>query len=285
MKTITLSDHTGSQVQRLRDARTAEPRAKWSRYQEQLNEFNECRAGIKKSLKDAMVNRKPWQFTTALFQWITVGKRPVPPVLMYRPPSDQECAFVAGNEGEALVLSALESSLGDEWTVIRGYKNNKGETDLIAIGPAGIAALEVKHLNAVVHCHQDRWWKDKYDNYGNLVEQGGAIEDNGGRSPSRQVNEAADALEAYLAKRGLAYRIIRVVVLSSPKSAYGSMSEVTVDCIRKLEDLNLLSACSLGGYKLSSARVERIASLIQQDHDFHFAHRKRKKEQLQAIPV
>ncbi len=60
-------------------------------------------------------------------------------------------------------------------------------------GPEGIAAIEIKHLNGVIHCRRDRWRRDKYDNYGNMVERGVAIQDRGGRSPSRQVNEVADA--------------------------------------------------------------------------------------------
>jgi hypothetical protein len=285
LKTIILSDHTRDQVLQFEAARAAEQRGNWSRYQDQLNRYYECRARVRQSLKDAWANRKPWQLIKAVFEWMAVRRRPVPQLMQMRPPSDRECAVAAGNQGEALVLRALEIALNDEWTVLRGYRNNMGEVDLIAVGPDGIAALEVKHVNGEIHCCQDQWWKDKWDNYRNLVEHGTVIQDRGGRSPSRQVNEVTDALEEFLAKRGLPYRIIRIVVLTHPKSEYGCMSELTVNWVCRLVDLNLPLACAVGRYKLCGAEIARAVSLIQKDHEFHRASLQRKRERVSTIAV
>jgi hypothetical protein len=264
-------------------ARTAEQDANWNNYQNQLAQYHENRANAGRSLKDVWMARSPWQLIKAVIGWITVGRQPVPQLIQISPPSNNECAMAAGNLGEDLVLKALAYALNDEWTVLKGYRNNKGEVDLIAVGPDGIAALEVKHLNGEIHCCGDNWWKDKFDRFGNLVECQVPIRDRGARSPSRQVNEVADALEQFLAKHGTARRIVRIVVLSNQKSTYGGMSEISVNWITRLDDLNLSNACSVGGYKLACTEIARAVSLIQKDHEFHRELLDRKRDRVRAI--
>ena len=108
---------------------------------------------------------------------------------------------MAGIAGEQLVATELGRALDDDWTLLRGYRNRRGEIDQLLLGPRGLFAIEVKNLNATVHVDGDRWRADKYDNYGNLVEQR-PVADRMGRSPSVQLNEPADDLERFLAERG-----------------------------------------------------------------------------------
>ena len=62
-------------------------------------------------------------------------------------------------------------ALGDDWVLMRGYRNKLGEIDHLLFGPGGLVAIEVKNINGTVHCEGDKWRVDKYDRYGNLVEQ------------------------------------------------------------------------------------------------------------------
>ena len=117
-----------------------------------------------------------------------------------------------------------------------------------------------------MHVDGDRWRADKYDRYGNLVEQR-VIADRMGRSPSVQLNEPADDLERFLAGRGQPAEVQRVVILTHPRSRLGTVRNPTV------------LACPLAGYALdlaeaSASRLDRaqraaIADLIQRDHAFH----------------
>jgi len=79
--------------------------------------------------------------------------------------------------------------------------------------------------------------------------------------------------------------IFPIVVLSTPNSAYGSMSEVTVDSVRKLEDLNFRFICSLGGDKLGRVEAERTDSLILRGHESHSVHQKRERAGFEAIAL
>ena len=86
--------------------------------------------------------------------------------------SDQEAILAAGMTGEQTVATELGAVLGDEWVLLRGYRNRRGEIDHILLGPRGMFAIEVKHRNATVDISGDQWRFRKYDRYGNLVEEG-----------------------------------------------------------------------------------------------------------------
>ena len=102
-----------------------------------------------------------------------------------------------GRARRATVANELGRALGDDWVLLRGYKNSSGEIDHLLLGPGGLFAMEVKHRNATVYVDGDEWRFEKYDRFGNLVEEG-RITDRGGRSPSRQVNDSADTLQRFL---------------------------------------------------------------------------------------
>jgi hypothetical protein len=110
-------------------------------------------------------------------------------------------------------MAELGRALNDDWTLLRGYRNNRGEIDHILLGPRGVFAIEVKHRNATVQVNGDDWQFDKYDRYGNLVERG-RIADRGGRSPSRQLNEPVAELERFLRSRREPVTIGRIVMLT-----------------------------------------------------------------------
>jgi hypothetical protein len=168
--------------------------------------------------------------------------------------------------GEDLIAAQLGRALGDDWTLLRGYRNRRGEIDDLLLGPRGLFAIEVKNLNATVHVDGDRWRADKYDNYGNLVEQW-TITDRKGRSPSQQVNESADELERFLHERGQQIAIQRVVVLTHRRSRLGPSRHPTVHVGTSTDDVLRLVHDSPG--ELGDRQQAEIGRLIRRDHDFH----------------
>jgi hypothetical protein len=182
---------------------------------------------------------------------------------------DREQIWAAGNDGEELVLNELKRRLTPTWTLLKGYLNHKGEIDLVAVGPSGIVAMEVKNVSGIVHCNGDEWSRDKYDNYGNLVQCGVPIKDKGGRAPSRQLNEPADALQAFLYRQGMPANILRVVVLAHNSSEIGNVQNKTVDRICTLRDLDLPAFCRGRCTENSTADIEKAIALIRQDHAYN----------------
>ena len=206
---------------------------------------------------------------------------PVPPARPGRParpfrsaavtaPSDTEEKLAAGVAGEQQAARDFGRVLGDDWVLVRGYCNKRGEIDHLLLGPPGLIAVESKHLNATVYCDGDDWRFEKFDRAGNLVERG-SLSDRGGRSPSIQLNEPADMLEEFLSTRAGKVSVLRVVLLTHPGSRRGTCRKPTVHIVT--------SATLLAGQLndmppvLSASQRARLEELIARDHRFHQARR------------
>ncbi len=214
MRVVELSDHPGTLLRETRLRSDAVAQRERSRYEDALAQHH------------ARVQRAAWQrdLARAEHRWsawlrgVFAARRerrgaPEPPPAGNRP--DQVGILMAGVEGEQLVAAGLARVLDDEWTLIRGYRNRRGEIDHLLLGPRGLIAIEGKHRNATVHCAGDHWWYTKFDKYGNAVDRG-ELTDQRGRSPSQQVNEPAAQLEDFLRSRGHAVAIQRFVLLTHP---------------------------------------------------------------------
>jgi hypothetical protein len=188
-------------------------------------------------------------------------RAPRPPAAA--PSTDREQILAAGVAGEQSVAAGLGRVLGADWTLLRGYRNGRGEIDHLLIGPAGLAAIESKHRNATVSCAGDRWWFVKYDNYGNQVERG-ELGDRRGRSPSQQLNQPAAALEGYLRGRGQDVAIERFVLLTHPRSRIGSLSRPTVQVSTSVEQV--ARQLGRGPAVLSAGRRAELERLITAHH-------------------
>ena len=172
-----------------------------------------------------------------------------------------------GQSGEDAVAAFFAKTLSDEWTLIRGYKNRKGELDGLLVGPRGIHALEIKNLKGTVHCDGDTWVRDKRDRWGNQVLFAAPISDHGGRSPSQQVNEAADVLEGFLQRTMPLVRIRRCVVFSSPEAEFGEMKDPTVDALL-LSRGDLATMFDRETFNMTAPEVERTIRQIERDHRY-----------------
>jgi hypothetical protein len=186
------------------------------------------------------------------------------------PQSRAEESIAAGMSGERAVEASLGRTLGDEWVLLRGYHNRGGEIDHLLAGPGGLLAIEVKNLNATVHVNGDTWLAFKYDRYGNLVEQR-PVTDRRGRSPSMQVNAAADELEKFLGRRSQPVTIRRAVILAHERSKVGNLKNPTVTVTTATAPLVKMITGSHD--PIPASRVTEIERLIRQDHDFHAARR------------
>ena len=182
-------------------------------------------------------------------------------------PTDEEARLAAGAAGERLVAEELGRMLDGQWTLLRGYRNRRGEIDHVLLGPRGLFAIEVKNQNATIDCHGDQWWSTKYDKYGNPVGPRQPMADRRGRSPSVQLNEPASQLADFLYSRGHPVAIRRIVVLTHPRAILRTSTRPTVDICTSMRQLRTL----LNGYPVAIAAAERaeLERLIIRDHRFH----------------
>jgi hypothetical protein len=200
------------------------------------------------------------------------SRRPSGPTLPARPilPSvatREEEKLAAGIAGEQGVAAGLGSSLTDSWTLFGGYRNRGGEIDCLLVGPRGLFAFECKHRRFTVQCVEDDWRYDRFDNHGNLVEQG-QLTDRSGRSPSQQVNVPADQLERFLASRGHPLTIKRIVLLTHPRAALGACERLTVDLIATSTN-DVLEWLGRETTAIDASQQAKLEQLITRDHRFH----------------
>ncbi|WP_205616981.1 nuclease-related domain-containing protein [Pelomicrobium methylotrophicum] len=179
----------------------------------------------------------------------------------------EEAKIRSGIEGESRLDDFLRRCFDDGWTIIAGYRAHEGEIDRILVGPNGVFAFEVKNLGGIIHCDGDRWWRDKTDRYGNVVERDIPIADNGGRSPSRQLNDAADALQRLLRKNGYDVAVVRVIVFAHPGATFGNIKDLSVDFLTHAPGMDVEKVLSRGT-PLSHDRARRIATTIRRHHEW-----------------
>ena len=266
MRVIELSNHPGDMLADMsRRQRAAQSRAR-DRYEDALIRHQARVQTIRVKRDRARKQRQWWTWLRLIFAvWAERRRAPAKPVAG-QDDTDTEEKIRAGIAGEQLVATDLGRALGDDWTLLRGYRNRRGEIDHLLLGPGGLFAIEVKNINATVYVDGDRWRADKYDNYGNLVEQR-LIADRRGRSPSEQLNEPAEELERFLHERGQPVAVQRVVVLTHRRSRLGPSRHPTVHVGTSTDDVLSLVRDSDG--QLGARQRAEVQRLIRRDHDFH----------------
>jgi hypothetical protein len=273
MQVVELSNHPGDMLDDAARRRQAAERQMLSVYQDELVR-QRARVQSTKVNRDRARARRAWWTWLRLSAgaWREQRRIPRPPIPAAGHATDQEERIKAGIAGEQQVATELGRLLDDSWTLLRGYRNRRGEIDHLLLGPRGLFAIEVKNLNATVHVDGDRWRADKYDRYGNLVQQR-VIADRLGRSPSVQLNEPADDLERFLGRRGQPAEVQRVVILTNPRSKLGMVRNPTV--LAGTSAAYVLDLAEASASRLDRAQRAALKELIQRDHAFHGQHHRR----------
>lgn len=173
----------------------------------------------------------------------------------------------AGVRGEVTLVSGL-AGLSDEWLALRGYKNRRGETDVVLVGPLGVWAVEVKnHSRIRLRADGEDWSYEKLDRYGNIVGTYPAV-DGGGRVWGRQVGEVAQELARWLARNDHPVPVRTAVMLMDESSRILRCNNPGVDLLG-VDPKELLQAIEDRSTPLEPGVRDTIAQLIRRDHRHH----------------
>ena len=264
MQQVTLSDYVEEQLRRLRGEREQRYQQARLQYQQELRGFDEQLAALDRAYHEAFRRVRLFQGVSAWWRHRALQKRGDPPPPLPEGPTMEEQQWQAGAEGEQRLATELMATLpGAAWTLIKGYQNRKGEIDYLLIGPAGVLALECKHLSGTIICTQDRWVRQKYDPAGAPATQV-PIVDRTGRSPSQQLNESATILMESLSRKGAGCELTRAVILTHDNVRVGAVEASTVHIIllSKVPPF-LWEMCRTAS---SSIPTQRIVECVQEDH-------------------
>jgi hypothetical protein len=274
MRTIVLSDHTTDELARRESERQGRYEAKVKEHEDKLRARQDKIDSAKTKRRAAWKQGKHLRATgyAALVAWNRCRKLIE---AQFGVPSKEGAGveddiWRQGHEGEETLTEFLAQRLSDEWILMKGYHNPKGEVDQIIVGPDGIFAMEAKAYKGTIYCDGDRWTRDKYDAWGNQVLCDEPIIDKGGRSPARQVNEPADVLERFLKKTMPLCRICRSVIFTHEEAGFGDIRNITVDCAFLMSDWKLENMLEKSAFRLpTQGDVERAARLIERDHRYY----------------
>lgn len=174
--------------------------------------------------------------------------------------------------GEELLAWSL-SGLSDEWVMLRGYRNRRGETDSVLVGPAGVWAVEVKRRRVHLHAVGDQWWYQKVSARGYLYESEWAV-DGGGRNWSRQVGDIAQDLANWLQRQGYDVPVRTAVMLMHEQGRLVEYVHPAVDVVSTDPGYLLTAMFDWFATPLSPNTCDNIVRLVERDHYFHASRRR-----------
>jgi hypothetical protein len=272
MRVVVLSDHPGDLLRAARQGRTAARGPEGRKFEAALARHEERVAAARRVRDAARAQHRGGAWLRGVLAVARARRQApaAPPPAGGRVP-DREASLAAGVAGEQLAAAGLGRALGDEWTLLRGYRNRRGEIDLILVGPRGLFAIEVKYYNGTVSCDGDRWWVDRYDRSGRHLARE-PMEDTGGRSPSTQVTEPAVLLEQFLRSRGHQAAVQRIVLLTHASGRFGHCANPTVGLAASVPEVLRLVRASPA--ELPDAEVTRLADRVRHDHEHHQSRRR-----------
>lgn len=181
----------------------------------------------------------------------------------------------AGVKGEEALASWLSSTLSDDWVMLGGYRNRKGEADLVLVGPSGVWVVEVKNRNAKLHVDGDRWRYEKLDRWGNVVDKGLAV-DNSGRTWGQQASEVAQSLVWWLDRNEHRIPVRTAVMLMHHRASLGNIRSPGVDVV-STDPQQLRRAMTDSASVVSPDDRDAIVKLIRRDHLYHNNPQRRRK--------
>lgn len=267
MRKLILSDHVNDKVTEAKMKRDDEFNTQYHRYCLEVSNRKACINSCKGEIAFSWRNADIAAVLYGIYRYIWEHIKPGPIQPTRRAAGEEEEKWNSGGEGERRVADYLGARLSDDWTMVFGYSNAKGEIDQLLVGPRGIFAIEIKNVNGVVHCDEDQWWRDKYDNYGNLLEINLPMADKGGRGPSRQLNEPTDLLQSHINKKLSIGRIQRAVILSHNKSMLGTLTKITVDVVATIHNFDYERMLARQPNIIEAITVDEILNEIRQQHD------------------
>jgi hypothetical protein len=264
MRFVPLSDHPSDMLAEARRQRESVQRPAKEQYRQELAAY-QARIDQARRRRDQTRNplsRLRWGLTA---WWRRLARPPRQSAALI--PSHDEEAIKGGIKGEQEVADVLNSALSDDWTLVKGYRNRRGEIDYLLLGPGGLFAIEVKYVNGTFTITRERWRYVRYDNYGNHVGDG-LLQDARGRPPNVQLVEPLAMLEQFLASRGHSVKMRPVVLLNHPKARVSqSVPDVGVEVLTSTGQLRDLARDSEG--QIAARKLADIERLVIRDHHFY----------------
>lgn len=261
MNEIRLSDHVQDQINRYEAGRLATEKLRRTEYASANQRKWEAIRTALVHIAHSLFTLRPKKLIEGIQDLRDAQEAPLPFNVERLDRGHKELQHISGREGEDRVRRKLLKLCRKPCTALYGYNGAKGEIDIIVVGRYGVTAIEVKNRSGVIYCDKDSWWRIKSGE----IEP---IQDATGRSPSVQLNEGSDELQAILSNNGLQIPIRRVVVIANSNATYGNPFSPNVDWACKMEHLTRrVLFDSLPPHTLDRDRIAQVCDVIREAHE------------------
>lgn len=180
-----------------------------------------------------------------------------------RPASHPGAALAERADGAAGRLAArLGAILDDNWTLIDGYANHGGRLDQVLVGPRGVLALACTGLNGRIHCDGQRWRRDKFDLYNNLVERDAPVP----ADPAGSLYGAAATLQQLLAAQSSIRHVRTALVFTHPAATLGDIRHALLNMVTLLADLKSATLLQAMSGQPDHRTIDGVVEVIRHDH-------------------
>ncbi len=169
----------------------------------------------------------------------------------------------AGLEGVEAMVSAL-AVLPDSYRSIRGFRNDRGEVDVVLVGPTGVWALVVKNRRIRLCADGERWWFERLDPRGNGIGVEWAV-DTTGRTWGRRAADVGHELERWLSRHGVGVPVSAAVVVVHPGAGIALSRGSLVDLV-SADPRAVVTAVRDAPTVAGPSEVERILDLVAAQH-------------------
>lgn len=164
--------------------------------------------------------------------------------------------------GVQRVAARLNAILDDNWTLIRGHCNSAGRLDYILVGPRGVMTLACTSLHGRIHCDGERWRRDKFDLYNNLVERDAPVP----ADPAGDLYDATARLQQVLVGQTSIRQVAMALVFTHHAATLGNIRHAQLNMVTLLAELRTATLLeALSGHP-DHKTIDGVVEVIRREH-------------------
>jgi hypothetical protein len=165
----------------------------------------------------------------------------------------------AGTERVAARLAAI---LDDNWTLICNHCNSGGRLDHVLVGPHGVLALACTPLHGRIHCDGERWRRDKFDLYNNLVERDAPVP----FEPAGDLYPASARLNQVLQGQTSIRQVVTGLVFTHHAATLGNIRHGILNMVTLLSDLKSATLLQAMSGNPDHRTIDGVVEVIRHEH-------------------
>ena len=179
-------------------------------------------------------------------------------------PGPRQAALLSGrsDNGAQRVAARLAAILDDNWSLICGHCNSGGRLEHVLVGPRGVLALACTGLNGRMHCDGERWRRDRYDLYNNLVERDAPV----AHEPTGSLYPAAARLQQVLAAQTSIRQVSTALVFTHHAATLGNIRHAVLNMVTLLADLKSATLLQAMSGQPDHKTIDGVVEVIRREH-------------------